>query len=608
MQPFLFKIYFFLTLSIFVFAQEDKVVAKIGNDKIYESEFQERFDFSAHPKLLKKEDSLNIKKDFLYQLIAEKLLSLEAKEKGLDKSETFTNIITPLENIFVRDALYKNEITNNLPYLQRDIDEGIERIKEVLKIKFIFSKDLNEINDIHVKLKSGQSFDSLLALRIEVKDQSLPREITFGTMNKEIEDEVFKLKQGEFTNPLKYGDGYYILKLIDRTKNPNLKDPINTFEDVKKIVETRLEHTKYLDYYHNFFANQKASADKGIFEALVKIFIPKFYEKYNDNNDADNKIYLRGEEVNSALPLINDEIKNKDFIKLGSKSIKLKYFLNQLSQEGFFVADITEKSIRSSLSSYIRKFIEDELLTAEGYKKGFNNLNEVKKDLKMWEDAYLAKMMMASIFDSVNVDDDEVYNIYSKNEWKESMPDLVNVVKVVTDKLDIVQLILNELSQGKDLRDLAHQYSINDSIRYNISETGYLPLTQLGEIGKIASKMDVGEVYGPIKLDEGYSIFQIIDKKPDTTTHTKKFEDVQKELSAQLTLLKFEKYVNNLTANLANKYGVEIYEDVLKNIRNSFLDLVVVRYMGFGGEIFAVPYTEQFSGWYEIWLNNKLVQ
>jgi hypothetical protein len=28
---------------------------------------------------------------------------------------------------------------------------------------------------------------------------------------------------------------------------------------------------------------------------------------------------------------------------------------------------------------------------------------------------------------------------------------------------------------------------------------------------------------------------------------------------------------------------------------------VVARYMGFGGEIYAVPNTEQYSGWYEIW-------
>ncbi len=38
---------------------------------------------------------------------------------------------------------------------------------------------------------------------------------------------------------------------------------------------------------------------------------------------------------------------------------------------------------------------------------------------------------------------------------------------------------------------------------------------------------------------------------------------------------------------------------------NIYLNIVMVRRMGFGGEIFAVPYTEQFSGWYDIWLKNR---
>ncbi|HEX9739386.1 MAG TPA: hypothetical protein VGA29_01315, partial [Ignavibacteriaceae bacterium] len=80
---------------------------------------------------------------------------------------------------------------------------------------------------------------------------------------------------------------------------------------------------------------------------------------------------------------------------------------------------------------------------------------------------------------------------------------------------------------------------------------------------------------------------------------------IREELITHLTLLKFEKFVNEYNAKLAHKYGVEIYEGVLNEIENTYLNLVVVRYMGFGGEIFAVPYTEQFSGWYDIWLKSK---
>ena len=99
--------------------------------------------------------------------------------------------------------------------------------------------------------------------------------------------------------------------------------------------------------------------------------------------------------------------------------------------------------------------------------------------------------------------------------------------------------------------------------------------------------MKIGDVYGPVKLDEGYSVFQLIDKKKDTTGYSMNYDELREQLISHITLVKFEQYVNEYNARLANKYGVEIYEDVLRNIDNIFLNLVVVRYMGFGGEIFA---------------------
>lgn len=597
-------------LSVCTLAQQDRVLAKIGDYKLYESEFNDRFDFSVHPKLMSKADTMEIKREFLNQLIAEKLLSMDAKEKGLQYSDDYKNMIAPLQNMYVRDALYKSEIKSKVSYKNDEIKIGLDRIKSLLKLKFIFSKSSDEIEAIYKKLNKGEKFDSLLSLRIEVKDQTDPREITFGTMDKGVEDEVYKLKVGNFTKPVKSGDGYYILKLIDKVPNPNLKDAANNLEDVKRIVETRIERSIYLDYYRNFFVKNKVTADKEVFENLVKLLIPKFAEKYSipELKETNGKIYLRGVEVNSVFNLLDDNIKNKSFIKLEFKSVKPDYFLNQLSMDGFFVNDISEKSIRASLSSYIRKFIEDELLASEAIRKGFDKDENVKRDLSIWSDAYLSKLVMADLLNSIKNPDDELHKVYEMNDWSETMPELVNVVEILTDKLEVVEIILKKLSEGYDIKQLAKQYTIRDSLKSRSGEFGLISASKLGEIGKASLNMNIGDVYGPIKTDEGYSIFKLIDRQPDSSNHKKNFEDVKNEIDTKLTFSKFEKTVNEYTAKLAVKYGVEINENVLNSLSNSFLNLVVVRYMGFGGEIFAVPNTEQFGGWYKLWQQEKLIQ
>jgi parvulin-like peptidyl-prolyl isomerase len=592
-------------------AQQDRVVAEVGPFKIYESEFRDRFDFSAHPNLLQKRDEPAAKEEFLHQLIAEKLLSLDARAKGYDTTNAFRKIMTPLSNMFLRDALYTKEIKDKTEYDPADINEGKVRIKKVLTLGFIFSDSKDEITYIFNKLKTGASFDSLLMGRREQKDN--PKKITFGDMEKPVEDAVYSLREGQFTTPINSGGGYYILKLLSEDNNTDLKTQESVNEDVKKIVQTRAEYKRYLEYYRSYLSNFRVTADKEIFEDLIRIFVPAFNEKYGKQNsvqvipseDKTQKYYLKGDEVYAALDKMDDKLRNKTFIKIKDDPVRPNFFLYQLSQDGFSVRDIGEMSIRSSLSAYIRKFIEDQLFTAEGYKEGLENTPAVKKDLGMWEDSYLSKLIKINMFDSIRVSEKQAYSVYKMNDWKESMPPLVNIAEVLTDSLSVAETVLNKLSQGFSIQELAKRYTKRDSLRDRGGEFGYFDMTQHGEIGRIASQLNVGEVYGPLKTDEGYSIFKVIDKKEDSTSYTKSFDEVKDQLIAKITLAKFQKYVNNYNAQLAARYGVVIYDNVLSSIKDIYMNLVVARRMGFGGEIYAFPYTEEYTGWYDIWMKNK---
>ncbi|MGE5847701.1 MAG: peptidylprolyl isomerase, partial [Ignavibacteria bacterium] len=548
-----------------------------------------------------KEDKLKEKQDFLHQLIAEKLLSIEAGRRGSDTLEAFKDLMIPLENMFVRDALYTSEIKNKISYSKNDIDEGVLRISKLLKLKFIYSKDQHEIEEIFSLLLKGASFDSLLNLRNEAEEQKVPREVTFGAMEKPVEDAVYSLKIGEFTRPVESEDGFYILKLIDIENNLNLKDQELIREDVKRIVQTRAEFGRYQEYHRNLFGKERAAADREIFEKLSSEFVKKFKEKYSvQKKEYGDKFFLINGEISSVSKSFQPDLLSRPFIKL-EKPFNLKIFLNQLSQEGFYVQDTTELSIRSSLSSYIRKFIEDQVLTEEGERNGFDNSDEVKKYTGMWKDYYLSKMLMMNMFDSVKVGEEEAYSLYKQNKDMNIHLPLINIAEVLTDSLEVIETVMNELAAGKNIKELAKKYTKRDSLKEKGGEFGFFPITKYGELGKIASQMSIGQIYGPVKLDEGYSVFQLIDKKEDTAGYKMDYKDVKDQIILMLTMEKFEKYVNEYNASLAQTYGVKIYEDVLKNIENSYINLVVVRYMGFGGEIYAVPVTEQYSGWYEVW-------
>ncbi len=149
--------------------------------------------------------------------------------------------------------------------------------------------------------------------------------------------------------------------------------------------------------------------------------------------------------------------------------------------------------------------------------------------------------------DSVEVSDEEVYNFYLKNNQPESYPMLVNIVEILTDSIDVVENIFSELNAGKDFKELAKKYNKREWTKKNNGEYGLFPITQHGEIGRIAATMTVGDVYGPLKLKEGYSIFKLIDKKDEIIIPAKPFENIKEQYKQDLTYQKLHKKITDFT-------------------------------------------------------------
>jgi hypothetical protein len=126
-----------------------------------------------------------------------------------------------------------------------------------------------------------------------------------------------------------------------------------------------------------------------------------------------------------------------------------------------------------------------------------------------------------------------------------------------------------------------------------------------GEIGKIAGEMKVGEIYGPLRTPEGYSGFKLLDEKEAEITNPAPYEQVQDSVKLQLTAQKYFSKMSGEAAKLADKYGVQVNEKTLLDVKTSEINMFAYRYMGFGGRMIAVPISAPFYEWYFEWQKNK---
>lgn len=596
-----------LSLAQISRAQPDdqKILAKVGSEIISESEFIERFELTPqlYAGMIGAENA--IKKEVFYSIIAEKLWALEAESVGLNKSELMTSTYKAIEKMYVRDALYREEILSKVQLSDSYLYEAFYRNSLLLNLHYIFSIDEAEIFDIYAQIKNGTDFYSIFLQRPESGLQEKPYTISYGQMDKFVEDELYSLKLGEITEPLNAPNGWYIFRLISTEQKiiENSEQAEAEQKYVLKVAESTMVDSIFKDFYSRFFKDAFAETNKELFLVLSEEVIEALeYRSAKEDIPEGEKVYLITDDLYQIADDLGEDLLNAEFIKLNDQPAAINDFLQELSIEKFYVDSLEVTHIKARLNFAIKKFIEHELLSREGFKRGLQNSPDVQKYLKMWRDYYLSESLRREIAKDINITDDQVYEYFlEKNRDLTSVPE-VKIIELLTNDLDVIRTVLDELNIGEDFRELAIKYTIREEAKNNNGELGFFPVNEYGEIGRKAAMMNIGDMYGPITVEEGFSLFELIDKKENKSFSFDNFEQEKENIKVELRHKKYSDALINKSVELANKFGVDGNQAALNSVEVLNTTTVVYRYFGFGGRLLAVPLTQSNYLWVEPWL------
>ena len=587
---------------------DDKIIAEVGPIKVTASEFKQRYEMVPHVGRHIKGREERLKAETLYSIIAEKLWALKAEELGFDSSAVMEYTFKAVEDMYLRDALYRKEIKDKTSIDPKKYAEAKKRALVYLNTKFIYAKEKSEIDRLYNELKNGASFDSLLSMRGEsLLQKEQPYQIHFGQMAEFAEDSVYSLSVGEYTSPLKSPDGWYIFKLISVEPEiiENDKQVKNMEKKIRSIVQKREEENEFQKYYRSFFPGHKIETNGYLFWSFADKVIAALKERKKLAKVEDGKaVHLETEDFYKIKNQFGPDSLNMVFVQLKDNPITLRQFLYSFAFEGFYSAATDPNVIRAQLNSRVKRFIEHELLTRQAEKDGVKNDPQVKSEIQMWRDYYLATLYKQTLFDSSNVTDAEVRNYYNKKKNSDGLETQVNIIEIYNDSLEVIEKVFQEIDKGVDFKTVAQKYS-DKKINGDKVETGFFPVSSHGEIGRIAETLNIGDVYGPLKIDNEYVVFKVIDKKTSKEKLPDSFDKIKDELKRQLKAEKVSKKMIDNTVKLANKYGVKVNEKLLYNMDVVDYNMLVYRYMGFGGRMLAVPLTPTFIEWVEPWQRSQ---
>lgn len=609
-----FRLFFFLISSVIlsytsknIFAQDDsKPLAKVGNQVITIDEFRNRYEFMPHLNY-SSDNKETLRKEFLYSLIAEKLWALEALEKRIDTLDIVKNSLKTLEKLLVKDELFRSEVESKIKITSEEISKGLLRVGRTLYLKILSSEDSSEIFDLYIQLRNSGNFDSLLSVRPENISLQNPIVIKVGTLADEAaEDLVFNLKSGEISEPFKSNNKWYIFNLVNEEIDSSL---INDNETAKNKTISILSEKKRRKIAGNFLdkllGGRTISANNELFNDFADVLVSVVQERIGkQKSEVSDKIELTPDDLIKTLKLLNRDKLKSLFVEFDSVKISLEDFIYYLMYQKVYLPSSSTNKIKLVLNRAVKQFIEDEIITQEGYARGLDKLSSVQKDIEIWKNYYLAELMYQSFSDSVAVSDSEVESYITEKINDSSNQTLINIIEIFTPNLNDMLSIIEELNNGSDFSELAKKYNKREYTKKSNGEWGFFQANSAGQIGKIGAEMEVGQIYGPIKVEGGYSIFKLIDKKIISDSLITRNEEPKEYVKIKLSLNKLTKLINENTAKLAKKYKISIDETLLNEIELSELNMFTYRLIGFGGKIAAMPITIPMFEWYYL-INNQ---
>ena len=570
-------------------AAQTDTLAIVNGKPITASDFKYRFELSIYPGK-SKQNIENIKKDFLLSMIAEKLLSNSESNSVQGEHQNEELLKNEVERIFLRDALYRKKVLSKVKVSRDEIKKGIKISGSFYIVDTFYFPDSISAKKFYNSTSKKPSKDIYsLSDSLRIRHDTLM--IGYGESTENIENAFFGRSVGFISNPAFTVDGWVIFRIIKETPNKKFTGVSagDRTELVRKIIQGRKEDEQGYEYLLSVMKGVQVNINYKIFRPLV-YFIKSILATHRPAS-FDPNYYLSKEEISVIKEKFSFDPR-APMLQFQGGELSLGYVLDNLLTSGFAPIDTSVGEITSSLHASLKFIVQNHFLAEKAKELGMENSSEVKDNVRIFLDAYKSARLMNNIVDTVNVTQRQINN-YFENHKDEVLKDIRLRIQIFSfDNINEAAKVLNRLSQIKNAVD-------------DTAGAIWLRASQLSEMGAVLSQLNNGQIYGPVIIKGKYTIFRILDKRSSISS-----EKISNSIQVAKDILIAERkneILNKFIANLAKEQNVKIFDNNLKNVDVTPIQMLTFRYIGFGGKIMAVPTLYPREDWIKYYKNENVL-
>jgi parvulin-like peptidyl-prolyl isomerase len=574
----------------------DPVIATIGDEVITREEFVNRFLMTIWPDKHRKGYLNEIKRQFLYSMIAERLLAMEAARAAAGPDAFAMRFLKDLETQYAKDQLYRDEVRRLVRLAEPGIRKAVTLEFTDAYVSFIFAEHKEDIDSVWNILQGGRSFDSIggnETIRI-TRDFKVDWSVAHPDLVRAIDE----LRVDAVSSPVAIPVGYYIVRLDSKQT-----DSVRTRNEYQKRISGYEEHLMQHrhsvlspEFLERLYIEYDLHVDSGIFDIAAAALVNSIEESQFPVPSVHREIILDKYIVDRTKQETRENCE-KPILSISSEILTLGMMLDSLLDSEMQYTDTSFATLQAQVRAKLNDFIVDRLITRKAYDNGLHRRPQVLEEMESWRRHFLAEYYKIDMIRNIEVDPIEIYDYYERNRKEFSNPVEVNIREILVEGRGDAMEIMLRLNEGDDFGELARFYSKRVWAAEQSGEFGFFPSTLFGEIGLIASTLEPGERFGPLPVDKGYSIFELIDKREPEDSIDQSFEEVKESIESLLRWKKFRHEIDDLVGELASREMVYVDYNALFNTDVAPLNILVIRYFGFGKDYLAVPMLDQIYRW-----------
>ena len=520
---------------------ENPTVAEVGDQTIT---VQDVRDFLARlPEHTKGEEAGKEQlRDHLQTVIDTELLLMEARSQGLEKSSSYLT-----KMIRIRKAKLVSEYerrTIDATVEDGDVEEYIDRegLARAVRLGDILVADLETAEKAVREIKGGASFADV-ARKLSMNEETAARGGDTGRFSTRYEmlpglaEKLFGLAVGSVSDPIRIGNRYVVFKILDETTaqfNPRQRMKIAEELQRKKHGIAKAELVAELRDQYRLEPVRDGIA------AAVEALRPGAADVGHDPSAIALYQYDGGEITVADL--------------IGAAK----------SRKGNVLETLRDAE---QVVSFAEQYIVPDLMIQEAaVRQGIDREEGVAQWLEEQGKQLLVRVLRSKVLkERVTIAEDDLRQYYEANAGRFLHPEQTEVQEIlVRTEIEALQL-KGMIEDGAAFGDLAKRHSVrslavrDDEGRFHVHR---YESPQFGGFVEAVVEAAIGELTGPVKVQEGYSIFKVLSRERKRETFAEAEMRVRSQLRRQRHRNAFNEYMEELRSRYESE--VSIHEDRLE--------------------------------------------